>query len=231
MKTPHVSCIMPTANRHNYIPLAVDHFLNQTYRDVELVIVDDGIQSVKDLLPHHHRLKYHYVKPLGSIGTKRNYACSLSQGEIIMHWDDDDYYGHEFIARQVEALKSSGADIVGLNEILFFSPLVNKFWNYTDKRTDRPWLSGATMAYRKSFWEKHPFGDIHVGEDYDYIWNNKAKIYAHEYKNGFIAILHANNTTMKPYEDPRHKKHAIQYMDIEYKGDTENPEMSRYNNL
>ena len=229
MSTPHVSCIMPTANRPNFIPIAVGHFLNQDYRNAELVIIDDGKESVAHMLPDHHRIKYFYTEPLGSIGKKRNYACEKSRGEIIMHWDDDDYYAYDWMTRQLKALEESQADIVGLNQIVFFSPLVNKFWNYADKNTARPWLSGATMAYRKSFWEKHPFKDLQIGEDYDYLWNSKAKIYAHEYPNGFIATLHAGNTTLKPFEDSRHKKHAIEHMAIDYEGDAENPYKSRYN--
>jgi len=228
MSAPHVSCIMPTANRANFIPLAVHHFLNSDYRDAELVIIDDGRESVAHLLPDHHRIKYFYTEPLGSIGNKRNYACERSRGEIIMHWDDDDYYPYDWMTRQLKALEESKADIVGLDRILFYSPLVNKFWNYDSKGADPPWISGATMAYRKSFWEKHPFKDIHVGEDYDYIWNSGATIYAHDYPNGFIATLHAGNTTLKPFENPKHKRNAVQYMTVKYEGATENPEKSRY---
>lgn len=215
---------MPTANRPNFVPIAVNHFLNQDYRNAELVIVDDGKVSIKSVLPEHHRIKYFYTDPLGSIGNKRNFACAHSRGEIIMHWDDDDYYAYDWMNRQIKALEESKADIVGLNEIIFFSPLVKKFWNYANKDTVRPWLSGATMAYRKSFWEKYPFKDINIGEDYDYIWNSGAKIYAYDYPNGFIATLHANNTTLKPFEDPRHKKNAILNMDVTYEGEAENPE-------
>lgn len=228
MNTPHVSCIMPTANRPNYVALAIEHFLNQDYRNAELVIIDDGKESVRSVLPDHRRIKYFYTAPLGSIGNKRNYACERAQGEIIMHWDDDDYYAYDWMNRQLKALEESQADIVGLNKIVFFSPLVKKYWDYADTNTARPWLSGATMAYRKSFWEKHPFKDLNIGEDYDYIWNSGAKIYAYDYPNGFISTLHANNTTLKPFENPKHKKHAIEFMEVKYEGDTENPEKSRY---
>ena len=218
---------MLTANRPLFVPLAVSYFLNSDFRDAELVIVDDGLVSIKSLLPNHHRIKYFYSNPIGSIGKKRNFACEKAQGEIIIHWDDDDYYAYDWISRQIKVLEESKADIVGLNQIFFYSPLVNKYWNYENKQ-DPPWLSGATLAYRKSFWEKHNFKDIHIGEDYDYIWNSGAKIYAHDYSNGFIATLHAGNTTLKPFENPRHKKHALEYMDVIYTGSTENPEQSRY---
>ncbi|SEB19851.1 glycosyltransferase family 2 protein [Pedobacter hartonius] len=222
--TPYVSCIMLTANRPNFVPLAVGHFLNQTFRNAELVIIDDGKESVGHLLPDHHRIKYFYSEPIGSIGKKRNYACEKSRGEIIMHWDDDDWYAHDWISRQLTVLESSDADICGLNKIMFFSPLVKKFWNYENPNTKEPWLSGATLAYRRSFWEKHPFRDVNIGEDYDYVWNKGAKIIAHDYSEGFIATLHANNTTLKPFEDPRHKKNASNWMDVEFEGHAENPE-------
>ena len=74
------------------------------------------------------------------------------------------------------------------------------------------------MIYRKSFWIKHPFKDIQVGEDYDYIWNKGAELYAHGYTEGFYAILHAANTTLKPFEEIRHKKNGIQWMEVKYEG-------------
>lgn len=218
MKNPYVSCIMPTANRPLHVPLAVDYFLNQDFRDAELVIIDDGIEPVKDLLPDHYRIKYFYTDPLGSIGNKRNFACEKAKGEIIIHWDDDDYYAENWISKQVKAIEESNADICGLNEIVFFSPLRQKYWKYADTSGERPWLSGATMAYKKSFWEAHHFKDLQIGEDYDYIWNTGAKIFAHDYKEGFIAILHAGNTTLKPFENPKDKKHAIQWMDVPFEG-------------
>lgn len=227
MSAHHVSCIMPTANRELFVPMAVDYFLNQSYRDAELIIVDDGKYSVRSVIPDHYRVKYHYTKPLGSIGLKRNYACQLAQGKIIMHWDDDDWYGFEWIAKQVAALENSGADICGLDQIPFYSPIMQKYWNYDGRDQERPWLSGATMAYHKYFWKEHPFKDIQIGEDYDYIWNNNATIFAHNYTDGFCAILHSGNTTLKPFENKKHKRNAIQYMDIEFKGITENPEESR----
>ncbi|WP_158797409.1 glycosyltransferase family A protein [Pedobacter sp. L105] len=224
MKTPYVSCIMPTANRENFIPLAVSSFLNQDYRNVELVIIDDGKRSVKNLIPDHHRIKYYYTSPLGTIGQKRNYACDKANGEIIMHWDDDDWYAYDWISKQLSFLETSKADLCGLNNIIFFSPLVGKFWRYHDPGNERPFIAGATMAYGKKFWEKHPFKDLQIGEDYDYVWNSGASIFAHDYTDGFIATLHARNTTLKPFENPKHKLHAIQWMNIPFNGKRESEE-------
>jgi len=212
-KEPLVSCIMPTANREKFIPLAIDNFLKQDYNNSELVIIDDGAQSVSSLIPNNSKIRYFYTEPIGTIGVKRNYAIEKANGEIIMHWDDDDWYAPDWVSKQVDALQTSGADITGLNRVVFYSPSVNKRWMYEDTDEERPWLCGATMAYRKSLWEKHPFIDIQVGEDYDFVWNSKAKIFALDYFAGFVAILHPNNTSIKPVEDPRHKKNGIGWVE------------------
>jgi glycosyltransferase involved in cell wall biosynthesis len=214
LKNHMISCIMPTANRQKFIQLATHYFCHQSYTNTELIIIDDGEESVRHLLPPDDRIKYYYFpKSIGKIGTKRNLACERASGNIIVHWDDDDYYGIDWIKRSVHALESTGADICGLNEFLFYSPLQQKFWKYVDHNEERPWLAGATMVYSRAFWKAHPFKDIQIGEDYDYIWNNQAKIYAHDYTDGFIATLHSSNTTLKPFENSKLKKNASLWMD------------------
>ena len=208
MNQPLVSCIMPTANRQKFIPLALDYFLKQDYPNAELIIIDDGKVSSAALIPENPKIKYFYTEPIGTIGLKRNYACQKSDGEIIVNWDDDDWYAPDWISRHVEALLSSGADITGLNRVIFYSPVVDKKYIYEDTELDKPWLCGATMAFWKTFWEKHNFVDLQVGEDYDFVWNAGTKTFALDYLEGFVAILHAHNTSLKPIENPKHKKHA-----------------------
>lgn len=207
MDSPLVSCIMPTANRQKYIPFAIDHFLNQDYPNKELIIIDDGIKSVRNLISKHPQIQYFYSKkPIGTIGVKRNYACNKANGEIIVHWDDDDWYDNQWISKHVAAFHSTDADITGLNKIVFFSPSLEKRWVYMDTDTEKPWLAGATLAYKKSFWKEHPFIDLQIGEDYDFVWNSGGKVFAIDYFEGFTALLHPDNTSVKPVENIRHKK-------------------------
>jgi len=208
MTQPLVSCIMPTANRQKYIPFAIDYFLHQDYPNTELVIIDDGRESAEHLITDNPKIRYFYSDYIGTIGIKRNKACEKVKGEIIMHWDDDDWYASDWISKQVDALETSEADIIGLNKIILYSPVVERRWIYEDVDEDQPWICGATMAYKKSFWEAHQFKDIQVGEDYDFVYNTGAKTYATDYLIGFIAVLHAHNSSIKPVENPKHKKNA-----------------------
>ena len=207
-----VSCIMPTANRAKYIPLAIHNFLVQDYPNTELIIIDDGKESVVSLIPEDSRIKYYYSASIGTIGKKRNYACERTAGEIIMHWDDDDWYAPDWISRQVEFLLESEADMCGVEHVHFYSPITDTFWLGTAKYRNhgyRPqWLSGATLAYWRTFWEKHPFEDKNTGEDDSFITKHGANVYAHEYVDGFVALLHPKNTTVKYFEHPREKGHV-----------------------
>jgi glycosyltransferase involved in cell wall biosynthesis len=212
MDLPFVSCIMPTANRQKYIPFALDYFLQQNYPNKELVIIDDGKESIAPLIPVNSQIRYFYTSPLGTIGIKRNYAIERSKGSIIMHWDDDDWHAYDWISQQVRFLLTTGVDITGIKHVHYYSALMNTFWQGDAHNRNNPnsrvWLNGATLAYLKSYWKKYPFQDLQKGEDDQFIQNPGAKVFAHDYIDGFIAILHPDNTTVKAFENPKFKRNA-----------------------
>src|SRR5690349_3155219 len=113
--TPLVSCIMPTANRRRFVPGAIAQFLAQDYEAAELVIIDDGTDPVADLIPSHPALRYLRTRRHRTLGTKRNAACEAARGDVILHWDDDDWYAPHRIRTQVEALFASDADLCGID--------------------------------------------------------------------------------------------------------------------
>lgn len=195
--TPMVSCIMPTANRRHFILNAIENYRKQDYPNTELIIIDDGDESVKGLIPDDPSIKYYYTQPLGTLGHKRNIACSKASGEYIVHWDDDDWYAEDWISYQVKAMVESGADICGINQVQFFSPASNKYWMTHNYNSKSPWLTGASLIYRKDYWRQHPFKNLEVGEDNDYVRNHGAIIFAHDYFQGFIATSHDDNTNIK----------------------------------
>lgn len=206
---PLVSCIMPTADREQYVPFAINYFLEQDYPNIELIIIDDGKNSVAHLIPEHPQIWYYYTSPLGSIGLKRNYACEKANGQIIVHWDDDDWHAKDWISAQVHFLLNSDADLCGIQHVRYYSAIMNIFCTITrlyQGNTDpMNWVHGATLGYWKSFWKKHPFKDLQKGEDDDFIQNSGARLFIHDYIDGFVCILHPHNTIVREFENPRHK--------------------------
>jgi glycosyltransferase involved in cell wall biosynthesis len=194
---PLVTCIMPTANRIQFIPRAIQYFLQQDYPYKELVIIDDGIKPVLSLIPNLYSIRYFYLKEVMYIGAKRNMACEKACGSIIVHWDDDDWYAPDWITHQVNTLLHSDADICGLSHVKFYSVKDKKFYITKNTHQKKHWLSCATLAYQKSFWRDHQFKNIQIGEDVFFVRNKDAKVIAHGYFDGFLAIVHSTNARIK----------------------------------
>src|SRR5215510_16345784 len=101
---PLVSAIMPTHNRRPFVPKAIEYFLRQDYPQRELIILDDGTDPIVDLAPNDQRIRYFRQNQKRNIGAKRNLTCEEARGEIIIHWDDDDWMADWRISYQVTSL-------------------------------------------------------------------------------------------------------------------------------
>lgn len=198
MQKPLVSCIMPTYNRRQFVGQAIQYFLRQDYPNRELIIVDDGTEPIQDLVPQDARIRYFMENHRQTIGAKRNKACDLAKGEIIIHWDDDDWMADHRISYQVENLLKEKADISGLDRVLYFDPATGQSWQYIYPKTGRPWVAGNTLCYTKAFWQKNRFQEINVGEDSRFVWSNCSKrIVALNDETFYVAIIHQKNVSPK----------------------------------
>ena len=103
---PLVSVIIPTYNYANYLSRAIESVLAQTYRQIELIIVDDGstdntasvIEYYKNKYPDV--IRYFYQKNSGP-NAARNKGLDLVQGEFIALLDADDEWFPEKLDKQV----------------------------------------------------------------------------------------------------------------------------------
>lgn len=195
---PAITCIMPTADRRAFVPTAISQFLRQDYGGSELIVLDDGAQSVEDLIPDDPRVRYVREARKSPIGVKRNRACELARGDVIVHWDDDDWNAPWRVRYQVEQLLERGADICGLDRVLFYDPAEDRGWEYVYANNAAPWVYGATLCYTKSFWRRNPFPAIGVGEDSRFVWSAVTKkVVALEDPTFFVGIIHPGNTSPK----------------------------------
>ena len=190
-----VSCIMPTAGRRNFLPQAIQYFMRQDYPNRELIIVDDGDDSIADLVPDSPLVRYLRLEGKQSLGAKRNIACENAQGNIIVHWDDDDWMAPWRIGFQVEKLLGENVDICGISRPLFYSLEDDAAWQYIYPETEKPWVYGATFCYSKALWERNHFLDIGKGEDTRFVWSEQPKkVLALPNINMFVGLIHQSNT-------------------------------------
>lgn len=196
--SPLVSCITPTYNRRSFVPQAIRYFQAQDYPNKELILLDDGSDSVADLVPSDPRIRYLRQERKSTVGAKRNLACTEAQGEIIVHWDDDDWMSENRLSYQVKSLIEEQADICGLNKVLFLNSTSDRCWEYIYSNTSRPWVHGATLCYTKAFWRASPFPDINVGEDSRFVWSSRtAKILTLQDSTFLVALVHPGNISPK----------------------------------
>ena len=202
---------MPTANRPRFVPQAIRYFLAQDYPNKELIIVDDREGAVSDLLPKDERVRYIRLPHKTILGEKRNRAAEEARGEIIVHWDDDDWSAPWRLRYQVEKLLASGADICGLDRVFFYAPSETRAWEYVYPTGQRPWVYGASLAYRKAFWATHPFPQIGAGEDTRFVWADScAKIHVLKDPHCLIALMHNGNCSPKRTSDPRYQPRPVE---------------------
>jgi hypothetical protein len=188
---------MPTADRRRFVPAAIAQFLAQGRGDAELMILDDGADSVADLIPRDPRIRYVRETVRRNLGDKRNRLCELARGEIILHWDDDDWHAPDRIARQVAAIESHAADVCGLDRVIFLADDGDGAWDYVYRGRER-WVCGGSLAYRRAFWERHRFPAMRSGEDTRWIFSaSAAAIHTMDAPDLFVARVHPGNTSPK----------------------------------
>ena len=102
---PKVSVIIPTYNRASLISRAVDSVLAQTFKDYEVIIIDDGSKdNTKEVLESYTgRVKYIYQNN-GGISVARNRGIEESNGKYIAFLDSDDYWAPEKLEMQAKIL-------------------------------------------------------------------------------------------------------------------------------
>lgn len=201
---------MPTRNRRRFVAQSIWYFLRQDYQHKELIILDDGEDSVADLIPNDERIRYVRLERPLSLGAKRNLGCELSGGELIAHWDDDDWSAAHRLSMQVRELLQSGTDICGTRELLHYNLDAGEAWLYRYPADERPWLAGGTLLYRRSAWTTHHFPEINVGEDNAFVWQHPSeRLKALADSSFYIALIHTGNTSAKRLTDVRWQRRPL----------------------
>jgi glycosyltransferase involved in cell wall biosynthesis len=196
---PLISCIMPTFNRRFFIPQSIKYFLSQDYPNKELIIVDDGTDPVMDIVPTYDQIKYINLRQKASIGYKRNLAVKKSEGEIIAHWDDDDWYSEKRLSYQIQPLLEGTADLCGLDTGYIYNIEDDKFWSCDSKLHAMMFyadIHGGSIMFTRDLWDKFAkYPNISLGEDAAFLRGVKGKVRIKKLQNKevFMYVRHNKN--------------------------------------
>lgn len=113
---PKVSVIVPVYNVEKYIKKCIDSILNQTFKDFELILIDDGSPDNCGKICDEYAGKDLRVKVIhkenGGLSDARNFGIDASQGEIIGFVDSDDYIDKDMYAQMITYLEENNCDVV-----------------------------------------------------------------------------------------------------------------------
>lgn len=166
MSQPRVCAVMLVDGRPEMVYRAVESFGRQTYANAYLLAYDSGTPAYPLIDYHHPSLDSRHVETTrlvnDTIGSLRNRANCHTDGDIIVHWDSDDWSAPERIAEQVALLQTNKHEAVGYSDMLFWDTRVNEAWLYTGSPR---YMLGTSLCYWRNAWKRKPFPAVNQGED------------------------------------------------------------------
>jgi len=130
---PLVSVIIPAYNSAKYLPYSIQSAFNQTYQNIEVIVVDDGSTDhtqmmMKELIDVYGNKLIYIAQENGRQGKARNNGILNSKGSLIAFLDADDEWLTEKISIQVNQLLSNNADLIFSDGWLIKSGAVNSLF-------------------------------------------------------------------------------------------------------
>lgn len=123
MNQPLVSVIVPCYNVEQYLPKCIDSILNQTYKNLEVWLVDDGSPDKCGAICDEYAKKDGHIKVIhkknGGLADARNVALDVMTGEYVVCVDSDDYISSTHIEGLYHLIEKYGADVAVNNSCNF----------------------------------------------------------------------------------------------------------------
>jgi len=189
VKEPLISIIIPVYNKEKYIEGCLNSVLNQTYKNLEVIVVDDGstdnsLQIIQQKAKHENRLKIITQNNLGR-SRARNVGINASTGKYLLMVDADDCIAFNCIEKMYQAIERAEADCAvcemkvvsggGYERIanhvaqnVVYSVDKTFIYNYIAKNGWPFASSSCNKLFKKEIIENNHIGyrDMTIGEDF-----------------------------------------------------------------
>lgn len=178
-----VSVVIPTHNRVDLLPRAIDSVLNQTYKDLEVIVVSDGSIDNTDVLMQKYdrngRVRYINYTPAKGGNYARNTGINAAKGEYVAFLDDDDEWLPMKIERQVALMEAdnevglvyTGIKCIYVNEGISYSFMPTLRGDLSKKILFRNYIgSTSSVMLRRSLCRACRFDEnLQARQDFD-LW-------------------------------------------------------------
>ena len=164
---PLISVIVPIYNVEKYLARCVDSIVNQTYKNLEIILVDDGSpdrcpQMCDDYAEKDSRIKVVHKKN-GGLSDARNAGMAVATGEYISFIDSDDYVSDDFFECLLDVMNKENSDIAECSVVKFYED--NRFDEFSDDLSVKTYDTQDAMS---ALIAENPF--------HQHVWNKLYKI-------------------------------------------------------
>ena len=171
-----VSVIIPAYNIEDYIGRCLDSVLSQTYKNLEILVVDDGSSDCTGEILDDYEKKDQRIRVIhkenGGVSSARNIGIEAATGDYIGFVDGDDLMEPEMYKTLVNLLKEENADIAHCGYQMVFPDRVDYYHNTKNRKVQtreeglKDLLSGEMIepALYNKLYKKELFDGIHLDE-------------------------------------------------------------------
>lgn len=194
--------IVTCTNRNNYLSNIFDNFSRQCFKDKELIIILNNDKLNLDMWKNksikNKNIKIFQVAEQVTLGECLNYAIKKSNYEIIAKFDDDDYYGANYLNQAINALQRTNAHVVGKSTSYVYFENTQTLAIRNPRRENRfiYRVEGPTLVFKKEILSQISFSDKNLGEDVEFCRDcckNNFKIFSTD-KENFVYIRHGKRS-------------------------------------
>lgn len=192
--------IITVTNRSYCIKNLIQNYINQKFKSKELIIIiNSNVISIEDFKIYDQipNIKLFKLDESISLGQCLNFAVCKSIYSYIAKFDDDDYYGPNYLNEVYNIFLSVNCDIVGKNKTYYYFEKLNRLMIKKNGVENNFYSSimGSTLCFKKEIFYKTKFKDINNREDYHFnkdCINNGYKIFSSSSYN-HIVFKHSDN--------------------------------------
>lgn len=174
-----ISIIIPTYNAERYITEAIDSVLSQTYKNIEIIVVDDGstdnTENVLKIYIDQNKITY-LKKENGGPASARNLGIRFATGDYTALLDADDTWRNDKLAKQIDFLIRNSLDLVFTDRFFIgaenMKDWVSDYKHSTVHLIRENYITTSSVLIKTEILKQHPFGEdkrLFAVEDFD-LW-------------------------------------------------------------
>ncbi|MDH5717301.1 MAG: glycosyltransferase family 2 protein [Spirochaetia bacterium] len=172
--------VIPSYNRKELTIEAVTSVLEQTFTNIQIIIVEDGSSYLQNELPNTNKIKYYQLNKNQGPSFARNYGAQKGSNQYLAFLDSDDLWHKDKLLEQIEFLENNpNINWVHTNETWFRNNTLVKQKSkhkkqggvFIEKLMKTCLISPSSVLFRRPFWEKYGWfcESFRVAEDYE-LW-------------------------------------------------------------